>query len=92
MNMITKCKSSLHILISEKMNTKGVHPGRLLFFLIILNMVVLYGTTPTHAGWFNISPEGGSITSLAIDPTNTETIIYAGTSGSGVFKSTRGGL
>ena len=39
--------------------------------------------------WTSIGPFGGSIQSLAIDPTNPETL-YAGTE-SGVFKSTDGG-
>jgi photosystem II stability/assembly factor-like uncharacterized protein len=33
---------------------------------------------------------GGSVNSLAIDPKNTQ-VIYAGTNGDGIFKSTDGG-
>ena len=40
------------------------------------------------AGW--IGPYGGTITSIAADPYNSEKI-YAGTFGSGVFRSTDGG-
>ncbi len=40
--------------------------------------------------WMNIGPRGGTINALAIDPT-TPTILYAGTDGNGVFKSTNGG-
>ena len=40
--------------------------------------------------WSTNGPYGGSINSLVIDPVNSSTI-YAGTSGSGVFKSTNGG-
>ena len=40
--------------------------------------------------WTSIGPEGGQISSLAIDPTNPSTL-YAGTWGGGVFKSTNGG-
>jgi photosystem II stability/assembly factor-like uncharacterized protein len=39
-------------------------------------------------GW--IGPYGGTITSVAIDPTNPQ-VIYAGSFGSGVFKSIDGG-
>jgi hypothetical protein len=46
-----------------------------------------------HAGtnvWTSIGPAGGSIYTLAIDPT-TPTTLYAGTAFSGLFKSTDGG-
>jgi cysteine-rich repeat protein len=53
--------------------------------------------TPTHGptpqagdnAWSVFGPQGGSILSLAIDPTSPQTV-YAGTNG-GVFKSTDGG-
>lgn len=41
-------------------------------------------------GWTTHGPEGGAIVSLAIDPL-TPTTVYAGTAGSGVFKSTNDG-
>ena len=40
--------------------------------------------------WSSSGPEGGFITSLAIDPMTLDTL-YAGTWSSGVFKSTNGG-
>ena len=40
------------------------------------------------AGW--IGPYGGTITTIAVDPTNAQKV-YAGSFGSGVFKSTDGG-
>ena len=40
--------------------------------------------------WTSNGPEGGTILSLAIDPTDTSTL-YAGTERGGVFKSTDGG-
>jgi uncharacterized protein YraI len=48
---------------------------------------------PAAAGtdvWTSNGPEGGPINVLVINPT-TPTILYAGTEGSGVFKSTNGG-
>lgn len=40
--------------------------------------------------WVNISPPGGSVRAIAIDP-QTTTTIYMGGPGSGVFKTTDGG-
>src|SRR5712664_1614903 len=44
---------------------------------------------PSFNRWTSNGPEGGSVTALAIDPSNPA-IIYAG-AGGGVFKSTNGG-
>ncbi len=41
-----------------------------------------------YTGW--IGPYGGTVTSIAYDPTNSQ-VVYAGSFGSGVFKSTDGG-
>src|SRR5512135_3396669 len=41
-----------------------------------------------RSGW--IGPDGGTIVALAIDPSNPQTV-YAGSYGSGVFKSLDGG-
>jgi photosystem II stability/assembly factor-like uncharacterized protein len=63
----------------------------LALLLPILLLVSLSGASPAHAGvnwWTPIGPEGGWVTSLAVDPA-TRTV-YAGTSG-GVFVSTNGG-
>ncbi len=38
-----------------------------------------------------IGPDGGKVVSLAIDPTNPQ-VVYAGTWGAGMFKSTDGGV
>ncbi len=45
-----------------------------------------------HAGlkWKTIGPEGDSVPSIAIDPNNSS-IVFAGSDGGGVFKSTNGG-
>src|SRR5262245_49224741 len=40
--------------------------------------------------WVSIGPEGGRVQALAIDPSNSR-IIYAGTEGAGLLKSTNGG-
>jgi photosystem II stability/assembly factor-like uncharacterized protein/surface antigen len=40
--------------------------------------------------WVSIGPEGGPVEVLAIDP-QTPSILYAGTFGGGIFKSTNGG-
>ena len=39
--------------------------------------------------WISLGPEGGTVSAIAIDPANTDTI-YIGTEG-GIFKSTDGG-
>ena len=58
--------------------------------MLILSIFCLCWTTPTHAGWISIGPDGGDIYALAIDPSTPQTI-YAGTYDDGVFKSTNGG-
>lgn len=48
---------------------------------------------PLHAGFgefSTIGPDGGTVTAIAIDPTNPD-IVYAGTWGHGVYKSQNGG-
>jgi photosystem II stability/assembly factor-like uncharacterized protein len=40
--------------------------------------------------WTTIGPEGGKVQALVIDPQNPD-ILYAGTNGAGIFKSTDGG-
>jgi hypothetical protein len=52
-------------------------------------MTVISGTASGQA-WVSNGPFGGAIPVLAVDPT-TPTTIYAGTSGSGIFKSTNSG-
>src|SRR5436309_7785248 len=48
------------------------------------------GAEPVQPAWTSIGPEGGSITVIAVDPLNSNTL-YAGTQGGGVFKTTDGG-
>ena len=66
----------------------GTRIGPILFFMFILSIFCLW-TTPTHAKWTSIGPDGGYIRSLAINP-KTPTTHYAGT-GKGVYMSTNGG-
>src|SRR5687767_3818085 len=62
--------------------------------LLLLSVLLSLGRPQTIAAqdsaWTTTGPEGGSITSLVIDPQNPATI-YAGTFSAGVFKSTDGG-
>ena len=41
-------------------------------------------------GFSSIGPDGGTVTSIAIDPTDSN-ILYAGTWGNGIYKSVNGG-
>src|SRR5437763_3475610 len=53
----------------------------------------IFATGSVWAGdnvWTSLGPDGGSISSLVIDPQNTSTV-YAGTQGNGVLKSLDGG-
>jgi len=58
----------------------------LLLSLVLQTLPVMTGTTWQQIG----GPTGGQVNSLAIDPINSQ-IIYVGTYGGGVFKSTDGG-
>lgn len=60
--------------------------GILSITLILFSTVVGLAQGP----WRTVSPEGGVISARAIDPTDPMTV-YAGTSGSGMFKTTDGG-
>lgn len=55
--------------------------GNDLYFPIVFRQI-------PATGW--IGPDGGSVIGLVVDPTNSN-IVYAGTFGAGVFKSTDGG-
>jgi photosystem II stability/assembly factor-like uncharacterized protein len=69
------------------------------FFTLLLIAALLIGgfliwkvfvsQTPLSNVWASIGPEGENISALAIDPA-TPTTLYAGTNGSGVFKSMNG--
>lgn len=61
--------------------------------IIGLLMIAAIPTPSVEAGtniWTGNGPFGAIVRSMAIDPTNTETI-YAGTGGAGIFKSTDSG-
>ncbi len=62
--------------------------------IITVSISLLFLITNTvQAGdglWHSLGPEGGLIQILAIDPQNPQ-ILYAGTTGGGMFKSTDGG-
>lgn len=57
------------------------------FFLLIPKS---YAVTPTQGSWTLLGLDGYIIHSFAVDP-NNPTILYAGTAGNGIFKSTDGG-
>jgi hypothetical protein len=63
-------------------------------WLVLLSALLWAGSASiVYAGnnvWTSLGPGGGIVSALAIDPT-TPTTLYAGTFGSGVFKSTTGG-
>jgi photosystem II stability/assembly factor-like uncharacterized protein len=63
-----------------------------LFLLGIISLFVFCVSSNTFGQdqWTPVGPEGGYVTALAINP-NTPNTLYAGTQGSGVFKSTNGG-
>jgi photosystem II stability/assembly factor-like uncharacterized protein len=71
---------------------RSTPPRRVLFISrVILLTTSQAGTASAGINvWTSIGPEGGTISSLAIDP-KTPTTFYAGTDGGGVFKSTNGG-
>ena len=58
--------------------------------LAAVALVLLGVAGPAAADWTSIGPYGGDVHVLALDP-RTPTILYAGTEGGGVFKSTDGG-
>ena len=58
--------------------------------MILMVFLWMYSMSEaTEDAWSPIGPPGGTVTALGIDPTNSS-ILYAGTSGTGVFKSTDG--
>ena len=67
--------------------------SRIVLLIIFLFGLCLYQPNPASAGtniWTGNGPEGGKINILVVDPTNVD-IVYAGTEGGGVYKSTDGG-
>ena len=69
---------------------KGVRISIILSCMLILNVLCLCWTAPTHAEWTAVGPFGGEITALAVDPAAPATI-YAGTISDGVYMSTNAG-
>ena len=65
---------------------KWLFGGIFLVSLALISIPVMASTIWQQTG----GPEGGLISSLAIDPTNSQTV-YVGTNPGGVFKSTDGG-
>ena len=61
---------------------------------IVLAVLVWLGLAGSASAgvntWTTTGPAGGRVQSLAVDPVTT-TIIYAGTDGGGIFRSTNGG-
>lgn len=60
---------------------------------ICLLLALAFAALPLRAGenvWTQIGPDGGTVTALAPHPTDPR-IVYAGTRGGGIFKSTNGG-
>lgn len=61
--------------------------------LSLLLAALFVPSGPALAGvgiWTSLGPEGGEISALAVDPADPD-VVYAGTHGSGAFKSTDGG-
>ncbi len=56
-----------------------------------VTLLSLWLITPLSASMASIGPFGGTISSLAVDPSNSD-IVYAATIGGGVFKSTDGSV
>ena len=67
-------------------------PSLLMIFSALLMLLTVFAPDFCYARlkWKNIGPEGGEVSTLAIDPGNSNTI-YAAIWGGGVFKSTNGG-
>jgi hypothetical protein len=59
--------------------------------LLFLPFLLHTSTSAQQNVWQDIGPSGVSITSMSISPSGADTIIYAGTSGSGVYLSTNNG-
>jgi photosystem II stability/assembly factor-like uncharacterized protein len=66
---------------------------REIVFGALISCLAFTVAAPASAGenfWTSVGPDGGKVTALAVHPT-TPRVVYAGTSGGGVFKSTDGG-
>ena len=79
-------------LYAEGENMKSVAKRQVCQAAVLVTMLAILGTHAawgTDNVWTSLGPDGGSISTLGIDPQNTSTV-YAGT-GNGVFKTTDGG-
>ena len=71
--------------------TRRSRPVSLVCFLVGFCLSLSYLTTPSDAAWTQTNGlYSGSVYSLAINPQNP-LVVYAGTDGGGVFKTTDGG-
>ncbi|MFY9611575.1 MAG: hypothetical protein WAU45_23550 [Blastocatellia bacterium] len=61
-----------------------------LLILVLLRLGIPGVSEAANDPWTSVGPQGGRVQALAIDPSNAD-IIYAGTDGGGVLKSTNGG-
>ena len=72
--------------------TRRSRPVSLVCFLVGFCYSLSYLATPSDAAWTQTNGlYGGSVYSLAINPPNP-LVVYAGTHGGGVFKTTDGGM
>lgn len=90
MRKTVRCERAMGVARSIEGQTVRVRSISLACFLLTLSLSSFCFATPSHAAWTHISPNGGTVNSLAIDPADSQ-IVYAGTLGGGVFKTTNGG-
>ena len=78
------------MLSCEGSRTKGVKEA--IIFAILVNLSILFGLPAFSADylWTASGPEGGTVSRVAISPSDPG-VVFAGTHGGGVFKSTDGG-
>ena len=76
---------------TAKMGSEYLLTAKRAMVALVLALSLLWPAAATSQNvWTNHSPEGGTITALAIDP-QTPATVYAGTQVGGVFKSIDGG-
>jgi hypothetical protein len=71
-------------------STRRSRPVSLVCFLVGFCLSLFYLATPSDAAWTQTNGLYGGVYSLAINQGNP-LVLYAGTNGSGVFKTTDGG-
>ena len=64
--------------------------GTSLVLMALLPLAAAGSVSAGDAAWTGLGPKGKSITAIAVDPHNPK-MLYAGTTGGGLFKSTDGG-